>query len=139
MKAGLPVRANLITRSGEVYDGTIAEVGTRIDPVSRTLPVRAEIPNPDLKLIPGSTFSISVRLPGQSAPRIPALSIQWDRQGAYVWRVSDKNVVERVAVAIVDRDGDDVHVDAKLNAGDMIVNEGGDALQAGQTVRPQSS
>jgi RND family efflux transporter MFP subunit len=139
MKVGLPVRANLITRSGEVYNGKIQAVGTRIDPVTRTLVVRAEIPNPDLKLIPGSTFSISVRLPGQDAPVVPALAIQWDRQGAFVWRVTDANTVERVDAAILGRDGDRVHIDAKLSTGDKVVSEGGALLRAGQTVKPQSS
>ena len=139
MKIGIPVRASLVTRSGEPYSGTIQAVGTRIDPLTRTLVVRAEIPNPDLKLIPGSTFSISVQLPGEDRPVVPALSIQWDRQGAFVWRVSDKGAVERINVAILDRDADRVHVDAKLNTGDKIVVEGGASLRAGQTVRPQSS
>jgi RND family efflux transporter MFP subunit len=139
MKVGIPVRANLITRSGEIIEGKIQAVGTRIDPVSRTLVVRAEIPNPDLKLIPGSTFSISVQLPGQDSPVVPSLAIQWDRQGAFVWRVTDQNTVERVNAAILDRNGDRVYIDAKLKAGDKIVEEGGSSLREGQTVRPQSS
>ena len=106
MKIGMPVRATLVTRSGEIYEGKIQAVGTRIDPVTRTLMVRAEIPNADLKLIPGSTFSISVQLPGEDRPVVPALAIQWDRQGAFVWRVTDKNTVERVNVAILARDAD---------------------------------
>jgi RND family efflux transporter MFP subunit len=139
MKVGLPVRANLITRSGEIIEGKIQAVGTRIDPVSRTLIVRAEIPNPDLKLIPGSTFSISVQLPGQDSPVVPALAIQWDRQGAFVWRVTDQNTVERVNAAILDRNGDNVYIDSQLKSGDKIVKEGGSSLRAGQTIRPQSS
>lgn len=139
MKIGLPVRANLITRSGEVIDGKIQAVGTRIDPVSRTLAIRGEIPNPDLKLIPGSTFSISVQLPGEDRPVVPALAIQWDRQGAFVWRVNDQNVVERVNAAILDRNGDKVYIDALLSAGSKIVEEGGSSLRVGQTVNPHSS
>lgn len=137
MKVGLPVRATLVTRSGEPYNGELQAVGTRIDPVTRTLTVRAEIPNPDLKLIPGSTFSVSIQLPGEERPIVPALSIQWDRQGAFVWRLTDKNTVERVNVAIIARDADRVNVDAALKAGDKIVVEGGSFLRAGQTVRPQ--
>jgi RND family efflux transporter MFP subunit len=139
MKKGLPVRANLITRTGEVYNGTVQAVGTRIDPVSRTLMVRAEIPNPTLSLIPGSTFSISVRLPGKEAPVLPSLAIQWDREGAYVWRVDEKGKVERVSAAILTRVADRVYVDAALKPGDKVVHEGGDSLRAGQSVRPQGS
>ena len=139
MKIGIPVRATLVTRSGEPYEGKIQAVGTRIDPVTRTLMVRAEIPNPELKLIPGSTFSTSVQLPGEDRPMVPALAIQWDRQGAFVWRITDKNTVERVNVAILARDADQVHVDAQLKAGDKVVFEGGSSLRAGQTVRQQGS
>jgi hypothetical protein len=67
------------------------------------------------------------------------LAIQWDRQGAFVWRVTDANTVERVDAAILGRDGDRVHIDAKLSTGDKVVSEGGALLRAGQTVKPQSS
>lgn len=135
IKKGLPLRASLVTRTGEVHDGTIDAVGTRIDPETRTLAVRGEIPNPTLALIPSSTFSISVRLPGQESPLVPGLAVQWDRRGAFVWRVTPKDVVERVDIAIVSRNGDRVMVDADLKAGDKIVQEGGDQLRPGQAIR----
>jgi RND family efflux transporter MFP subunit len=139
IKKGLPLRASLITRSGEIRQGTIDAVGTRINPETRTLAVRGEIPNPSLALIPGSTFSISIRLEGQKAPLVPGLAVQWDRKGAYVWRMTDASAVERVDVAILARNGDQVMVDAELKAGDKVVFEGGDQLRPGQTVKPQGS
>jgi len=137
IKTGLPVRASLVTRAGQIFEGAIDAVGTRIDPDTRTLAVRAAIPNPTLVLIPGSTFSISVNLVGQKAPQVPGLAVQWDRRGAYVWRMTADNKVERVNIAIISRTGDRVMVDAKLNAGDKVIYEGGDQLSAGQTVQPQ--
>ncbi len=139
IKKGLSLRASLVTRSGEVYDGKIDAVGTRIDPETRTLSVRGEVPNPNLTLIPGSTFSISVRLPGQETPQVPGLAVQWDRRGAFVWRLTSSNAVERIDIAIVSRNGDRVMVDAALKAGDKVIHEGGDQLRPGQTVRPQGS
>jgi len=139
IKKGLPLRASLITRSGEVHQGSIDAVGTRINPETRTLAVRGEVPNPNLALIPGSTFSISIRLEGQKAPLVPGLAVQWDRKGAYVWRMTEASAVERVDVAILARNGDQVMVDAELKAGDKVVSEGGDQLRAGQTVKPQGS
>lgn len=139
IKKGLPLRASLITRSGEIHQGTIDAVGTRIDPETRTLAVRGEIPNPALTLIPGSTFSITVRLTGQETPQVPGLAVQWDRRGAFVWRLAANNVVERVDIAIVARNGDQVMVDAALKAGDKVVHEGGDQLRAGQTVDPRGT
>lgn len=139
IKIGMPMRASLATRPGEVFQGKVAAVGTRIDPVTRTLSVRGEIPNPDLSLIPGSTFSVSVQLTGEKSPVVPGLAIQWDRAGAYVWRLTADSTVERVDAAILARDGDRVFIDAKLAQGDKIVNEGGGLLTAGQKVKQQGS
>ncbi len=135
MKIDMPVRASLVTRSGEVHNGKIQAVGTRIDPVTRTLTVRGEIPNPDLSLIPGATFSVSVQLAGDEAPVVPGLAIQWDRAGAFVWRLKDDNTIERVYAAIISRDGDRVFIDAQLKAGEKVVSEGGGLLRAGQAVK----
>lgn len=139
IKLDMPMRATLAARPGEVHNGKVQAVGTRIDPVTRTLTVRGEIPNPDLTLIPGSTFSVSVQLEGNEAPVVPGLAIQWDRKGAYVWRLKDDNTVERVDAAILSRDGDRVFIDAGLKAGEKVVSEGGGLLRAGQAVKQQGA
>lgn len=136
---GMPVRASLAARPGEIHAGKVAGVGTRIDPVTRTLSVRGEIPNPDLKLIPGSTFSVTVRLSGEQSPVVPGLAIQWDRSGAYVWRLAADETVERIDAAILSRDGDRVFIDAALKPGDKVVHEGGGLLTTGQKVKLQGS
>lgn len=136
IKLDMPMRASLVARPGEIYNGKVAAMGTRIDPVTRTLAVRGEIPNPDLALIPGATFSVSVQLPGDEAPVVPGLSIQWDRAGAFVWRLKEDKV-ERVDAAILSRDGDRVFVDAGLKAGEKVISEGGGLLRAGQAVKQQ--
>ena len=135
MKKDMPVRASLAARPGEIFNGKVQAVGTRIDPVSRTLTVRAEIPNADFSLIPGSTFSVSVQLARDPSPVVPGLAIQWDRAGAYVWRLADNKTVERVDVAILARDADRVFVDAQLKPGDKVIKEGGGSLRPTQTVR----
>jgi RND family efflux transporter MFP subunit len=139
IKTDMPVRASLAAKPGEIYNGKVRAVGTRIDPLTRTLTVRGEIPNPDLSLIPGSTFSVTVRLSGEQSPVVPGLAIQWDRSGAYVWRVTKDSTVERVDAAILARDGDRVFIDANLKAGEKIVNEGGGLLLTGQKVKQQGS
>lgn len=131
---GMPVRASLAARPGEIFTGAVSAVGTRIDPTTRTLSVRGEIPNPDLTLIPGSTFSVSVQLEGDETPLVPGLAIQWDRMGAYVWRITDESMVERMNVAILARNGDRVYLDAPLKPGEKVVHEGGGLLREGQKV-----
>ncbi len=135
IRIGMPMRASLAARPGEIYNGKVQAVDTRIDPVTRTLTVRGEIPNPDLSLIPGSTFSVSVTLAGNEVPVVPGLAIQWDRDGAFVWRLKQDNTIERVNVAILARNGDRVFIDAPLKAGEKVIHEGGGLLRAGQAVK----
>ena len=71
---------------------------------------------------------------GDVAPAVPGLAIQWDRSGAYVWKVMPDSGVERVAVAIVERGNTQVLVEASLADGDVIVYEGADRVRAGQKV-----
>ena len=122
IKIGMPVRASLVARAGEIHNGEVKAVGTRIDAVTRTLAVRAEVPNPDQSLIPGSTFSVSIQLTGDESPVVPGLAIQWDRAGAFVWRITDDNTVERVNAAILARNGDRVFIDAPLKTVDKFVH-----------------
>ncbi|ESR24587.1 efflux transporter, RND family, MFP subunit [Lutibaculum baratangense AMV1] len=136
VELGQPVRAALVSRPGDVFAGTISAIDSRLDPTSRSLSVEAEVPNADGRLIPGSTFSVELRIEGGDAPAVPGLAIQWDRNGAYVWRLKPDRAVERVSIAILERGGSAVLVDAELSPGDLIVHEGGDQVRTGQTVAP---
>lgn len=60
MTAGLPVEARADAYNGQVFRGVISAVDPRIDPVTRTLRVKAEIPNEDGKLRAGMLMSVEV-------------------------------------------------------------------------------
>lgn len=130
---GTPVRATSPAMPGQVFRGEIAAVDSRIDAQTRTLRVRALIPNPDDLLRPGITFSITVPIEGESLPIVPALAVQWSREGASVWRLRD-GAIERVPVVIRKRDGDDVYVEAALEHGDIVAVEGAQKLNPNSTV-----
>ena len=130
---GTPVRAMSMALPGRPFEGEIIATDSRIDPATRTLRVRARIPNPDQVLTPGTTFSIDVPIEGEVMPVVPALAVQWSRDGAFVWRLGD-GPVERVPVVIGKREGDDVYVAASLADGDLIAVEGAQKLNANSTV-----
>ncbi len=135
---GKTVRAMSLALPGQPFTGQIAATDNHIDPATRTLRVRAVIPNPEQVLTPGTTFSIQVPVEGKTMPVVPALAVQWSREGAYVWRVREQDV-ERVPVSIGKRDGDDVYVDAPLADGDLVAVEGAQKLNAGSTVSVEAA
>lgn len=125
--------ATAIARPAEVLEGTVGAVDSRIDEASRTLQVRAEIPNPDDTLRPGQSFQVAMRFAGDTYPSVDPLSVQWGSDGAFVWVVRNGNA-ERMPVRIIQRNTETVLVDAQLNEGERVVTEGIHTVRQGQPV-----
>jgi len=134
LKLGNAVRLVTPALSGRVFQGKISALDTRVDTASRTLKVHASVPNPDGRLISGMTFSVSLRIEGRKLPSMPGLAIQWDRNGAFVWRVGGDSKVQRVGVTIRRRENNMVSVEGKIAPGDKVVVEGHDNVRPGGTV-----
>ncbi|GAB4520428.1 MAG: efflux RND transporter periplasmic adaptor subunit [Amphiplicatus sp.] len=140
VRPGLEITAIAPSAGGRSFVGTVRAIDSRIDPVTRTRRVEAVLVNEDQALAPGATFAISISAPEQDAVKAPGLAIQWDRAGAYVWKLSDNGVAQRVPVTILQRTGDSVLLDAPLTAADYIVAEGADIVRAGMPLpRPDEA
>ncbi len=131
---GKAVSVEAIARPGETFEGTMTAFDNRVDEASRTLRVRARIANPQELLRAGMAFEVTMTFGGDTYPSVDPLAIQWDSQGAYVWRVRDGNA-ERLGVGIVQRNADRVLVSGPLSIGDAIVTEGVQGVRAGAKVR----
>ncbi|MGJ3262533.1 MAG: efflux RND transporter periplasmic adaptor subunit [Salinarimonas sp.] len=117
----------------ETFAATIVEIDSRVDPDSRALAVRAEIENAADRLRPGMSFTVTLAFPGAARMSVPAQALQWDREGAYVWRVAD-GAVTQVRVSLAGRADDVALVEAPLEAGDQVVVEGVQRLRDGADV-----
>lgn len=137
IEPGGAVRTTTPSYAGRVFQGEIEAVDSRIDPNSRTLRVRATIANEERLLRPGMTFSVTVPITGEPVSVVPALAVQWSREGAYVWRLEgppDGASVERVPIVIRKREGDAVFVEADLAETDLVAVEGAQKVTPGATV-----
>ena len=114
--------------------GRIVDIGSRIDPQSRTFTVRATLGNSDDRLRPGMSFRVSVELLGEMYAVIAETGVRWGTDGAYVWSVSDGKA-DRKAVRIIERREGRVLVDGDLHTGDVIVVEGVQRMRDGIHVR----
>ena len=133
IEIGTPVVATSVARPGENFQGEVFALDNRLDEDSRTLRVRADIPNVNDKLRAGMSFQIRMNFSGETYPSVDPLAIQWDSNGSYVWRVSDGKA-ERVDVAIIQRNPESVLVEAAIETGDLIVTEGVQNVRAGGSV-----
>ncbi len=130
---GQPVEARAIARPGEVYNGEVSAIDSRIDQVSRTLHVQATIANNQDRLRAGMSFSVTMGFSGDAYPSVDPLTVQWDSKGSFVWRVVG-DTAERVPVHIVERNSDSILVDAELKEGDAIITEGVQRVRDGGKV-----
>lgn len=92
---GLPVFARVDGLGEREFTGKVTSIDSRIDPVTRSIAVRAEIPNPDGLLRPG--MFMSVRLRGREVPTLvlPEQAIAPEEGRSYVFIVEDGRAVRR--------------------------------------------
>ncbi|OWV98185.1 secretion protein HylD [Rhizobium sp. R72] len=131
---GQPVEATSVARPGRVFSGGVEAIDNRIDAASRTMRVRARIDNASDELRAGMSFNVGMKFGGDQYPAVDPLSVQWDSQGAFVWRVVDGKS-GKVRVSIVQRNPDYILVKADLKDGDAIVTEGLQRVREGGAVR----
>jgi membrane fusion protein (multidrug efflux system) len=86
----------------ERFVGELIELGTRINELRRTLPVRALIDNPDSKLRPGQFMSASLTLRQREALIIPEQAVMIKGDETYVFVASD-GIAKRRSVTLGSR------------------------------------
>ena len=134
VKPGMPVEAASVSRPGRTFEGSVEAVDNRVDPASRTIRIRARIPNVDDELRAGMSFGVTMRFPGETFPSVDPLAVQWDAKGSFVWHIVDhKSVKERVRV--IQRNPDAILVSANLKDGDVVETEGFQRVRENGAVR----
>ncbi len=142
LKVGDPVSVRPWTMPDQRFAGTISQLGSRIDVVSRTLRVEATIPNTEDVIRPGTSFEVELTFTGKPYPSVREVAVLWSRDGAYLWRAVSKtgkdgkaqDRAEKVFVSIVRRDRGRILVDGPVNADDRIIVEGVQSLRPNQKV-----
>lgn len=130
---GDPVEAATWTASTPEASGEIVYLDSRVDPVSRTVTVRAALENAEDRLRPGMSFRMTLDLQGREYPVVPEVSILWGGEGSYLWAIKDGGA-QRVSATIVQRLEGRVLVDAALQEGDLVVEEGVQRMREGVQV-----
>jgi RND family efflux transporter MFP subunit len=124
---------------GRRFAGTVARSSNAIDPVSRTMHVEVDIDNADGALKPGSYAQVHVALTTTSpAFQLPVSALLFRPDGVTVAVIGAQNKVELRKVTIGRDFGTYVEVATGIAATDRVINNPGDAIANGETVRIQS-
>lgn len=138
LQPGVELIARTAAYPDRTFTGVIANVDSRVDPSTRTVRVRAILPNSDATLRPGMLMTVNVRSNPRQALAIPEIAILDQIDGAYVYRVVAREgaqAVELVRIRTGQRSGGMAEVLEGLNAGDQVITEGVQSVRPGQPVQ----
>jgi membrane fusion protein, multidrug efflux system len=128
-----PVVATTVGLPGREFAGAVTAVDSRIDPVSRSVLVRAEIANRDAVLRPG--MFMAVRLKGRVAPAVlvPEAALVPEQGRMFVFVVDGEKAV-RKEVRIGRRTPGSVEITEGLAGGESVIVEGTQNVRDGGDV-----
>jgi len=135
VQVGQPIEAVARAYPDETFEGQIEATDTAIDPVTRSIRVRALIPNEEHRLLPGMLMTIQILRAERMAILIPEDAPITEGRETFVWVVADDNTtVERRVIITGSRQPGVVEVTRGLDVGERIVTRGGSSLRPGNTV-----
>jgi membrane fusion protein (multidrug efflux system) len=134
LERGQDVAAHSETYPDRDFAGKVASVDSRVDPVTRSVTVRAEIPNPDRLLRPGMLLSVRLLQAPRPAIVVPEIAVIQVGTDAFVYRVAGDQTASRTKVTLGARRRGEVEIASGLAAGDTIVVEGAVKLRDGARV-----
>jgi membrane fusion protein (multidrug efflux system) len=131
---GQDIVARSETYTDRDFQGKVTSVDSRVDPVTRSLTVRAEISNPDRLLRPGMLMSVKLFLEPRNSLVVPEIAVLQVGLESFVFRVKPDETVERAKVQLGARRQGEVEIEGGLAAGDRIVIEGTVKIRDGARV-----
>jgi membrane fusion protein, multidrug efflux system len=143
IQPGLTIEARSSDLPGATFTGTVDSINNSIDPVTRSVRVRAIIPNADGQLKAGMFVAVSLLAQPREALSVPEGALQPLGPETFVWTVSEGPsgpVANRVKVEAGLRQDGRVEILAGLSPGQRVVTEGALRLREGGaiTVREES-
>jgi membrane fusion protein (multidrug efflux system) len=141
LKPGTKIVARTDDLPGMTFDGEIATIDNAIDPVSRSIRVRATLPNPDRVLISGMFMEIVLTADPRTSLAIPEEAVQPIGPKTFVFKVDETDgaiTANRTEVELGALEKGLIEVVSGLNANDRIISEGVIRVRDGSEIKIES-
>jgi membrane fusion protein (multidrug efflux system) len=135
VEIGHPVKISIAPYPDETFAATVSMISPTIDPRTRTLRVKAELPNPEGRIRPGlfahTDLGVSER---NDVIVVPNDAVVQRADGAVIFRLNDSGRVERQLVETGVQLEGWVEISSGLSPGDVVVVRGQSRIDDGVTV-----
>jgi membrane fusion protein (multidrug efflux system) len=135
LEPGLEVAAHSSAFPDRDFSGKVTGLDTRVDPATRSIVVRAEIPNPRGELRPGMLLKVEVIRDRRQSRSVPSAALVPVGEQQHVYVLVEGGTVDRVPVTIGQRTPRFVEVTEGLDVGDEVVVHGTIKLRPGARVK----
>jgi membrane fusion protein (multidrug efflux system) len=132
----------LVTTSaypGQTFTGKITATNSTLNSDTRTLDIRAQVPNKNKLFMPGMFANVRVVIPTKNnVLTIPQMAVQYSPFGDTVFVVQNNKAVQRY-ITLGEQRGSEIAVTRGLSANEQIVSVGGSKLQNGTPIRTKAA
>lgn len=134
-----PVLAKARAYGNKLFEGEIRSVSSRVDPVTRSVLVRAELPNPDRLLKPGLLMTVELQSNTRTAVLIPEEALMPVGRKNFVMVVGEASeggtIARRREVKPGGRREGEVEILEGLSPGEQVISRGTLKVRDGALVR----
>jgi membrane fusion protein (multidrug efflux system) len=138
IKIGQPIAVKVDTWPGQTFQGKVTAINPQVDANSRNVQVRATLPNPDRRLLPGMYATIDIDVgERQQHITLPQTAIAYNPYGSTVFTVEQQGAARTARQTFVTTGatrGDQVAVLTGVKPGDEVVTSGQQKLRNGSPV-----
>ncbi|ALR94492.1 MULTISPECIES: multidrug efflux RND transporter periplasmic adaptor subunit VmeY [Vibrio] len=135
------VEVQLELENGQFFEhlGKLDFLGNRIDTKTGTIAMRALVPNPEQKLLPGQHIKVNLRDKNtKDVIVIPRRAVQTDLEGDFVMVMAEGNVAERRNVELGPQVEQGIIIREGLDQEDTVITQGLQRVRNGVEVRLQA-
>lgn len=134
LRPGTPVLATTRAWSERRFEGEVKSLDSRVDPVTRTVVVRALLANPERLLRPGMLMQVELLNRRRQALLVPEECLVPQGEKNFVYVVDANNTVERREIRIGTRRPGEVEIIDGLRAGERVITDGTLKVRPGSKV-----
>ncbi|MGA8771111.1 MAG: efflux RND transporter periplasmic adaptor subunit [Rhodomicrobium sp.] len=131
---GTPAKVFTPDDASQAFEGKVARTSESIDPKARTLKVEVDLPNPQLKLVPGMYVQVEFNAVSRALVQIPAGALLFRSGGPQVAVTQPDSTIKFKDVQIGRDNGNTVEIESGLADGDRVALNINNQIEDGSKV-----